>query len=353
MVCELEEEKYGNEPVGPAKRCHRQARDAAMRLEACDKGVGTDGTTIGSRIEEAAGFLARSGRHGAPSRTAKPRPLRSRLRRVVYPLILAVAMALSGPIVGSASAGSSSAAPERSGVSAAVFDQTHSAWTAVLIRYVYEGRVDYAGLKKNGQGELASYLRSLQAVDRPHYQQWSRGQKLAFWINAYNAFTIRLILDHYPLDSIQSIGLLPGAAFRTSFIELPAFRPGEISLNDIEHEILRKQFQEPRIHFAIVCASKGCPQLRSEAYRSEDIDRQLDAAARGFVQDPTRNHFNPSTRTLSLSSIFNWFREDFEAQAGSLPAFVAGYAAPSVAAVAEAQDVRIEFLDYDWSLNGR
>ncbi|MBI2841419.1 MAG: DUF547 domain-containing protein [Acidobacteria bacterium] len=259
------------------------------------------------------------------------------------PFILAMTMASICLVGGSASASGSSPA----------FDHTHSAWTAVLSRYVQDGRVDYAGLKNKGQGELSVYLRSLQSVDHPQYQQWSRDQKLAFWVNAYNAFTIRLILDHYPLDSIQSIGLLPGAAFRTSFIEMPAFRSDKISLNDIEHEILRKQFQEPRIHFAIVCASKGCPQLRSESYRPNDIDRQLDAAARVFVQDTARNHFDAATRTLSLSSIFKWFREDFETQAGSLPAFVARYAAPPVAAAVEAKDVRVEFLDYDWSLNGR
>ncbi|MEW6364749.1 MAG: DUF547 domain-containing protein [Acidobacteriota bacterium] len=185
------------------------------------------------------------------------------------------------------------------------------------------------------------------------YEKWSREQKLAFWINAYNASTLQLMLDHYPVHSIQSIGMLPGAAFQTSFIELPALRSEMMSLNDIEHEILRKTFREPRIHFAIVCASRGCPRLRLEAYRAADLDRQLDDAARSFIRDIGRNRLDQTTRTLYLSSIFKRSREDFEAAAGTIPAFVARYADPAVASAVHAGNINIEFLDYDWSLNGR
>jgi len=239
------------------------------------------------------------------------------------------------------------------GDTCALFDQDHAAWTRLLRRYVRAGVVDYAGLRRGGEAELDGYLRSLQSVCRGHYDTWSRRQKLAVWVNAYNAYTIRLILNHYPLASIREIGLLPGAAFRTDFIPMEKLRGDTISLNVIENEILRKEFREPRIHFAIVCASTSCPALRTDAYRAAELDRQFDDAARGFLRDPTRNRFDAATNTLRLSSIFDWFREDFEGAAGSLQAFVARYAEPPTARAVGAGGLRVEFLDYDWSLNGR
>ena len=192
---------------------------------------------------------------------------------------------------------------------------------------------------------------ALSAVS-PAQSGWTREQRLAFWINAYNAFTIRLVLDHYPLSSIRSIGFLPLAAFRTKFIPLGAGRT-RMSLNDIENKILRQQFQDARIHFAIVCASKSCPTLRSEAYRSSALDQQLDEAARAFLDDPSKNRWEPVSRTLYLSSIFTWFRDDFEREAKTLPAFVGRYLRQSDRAALDSGNVRVVFLDYDWSLNGR
>lgn len=235
--------------------------------------------------------------------------------------------------------------------SCAHFDHDHSAWTALLQRYVRNGFVDYAGLKKNGQADLDTYLRALESC-RGQDDSWTREQQLAYWINAYNAYTVQLILTHYPLKSIRSIGLLPGAAFRDGFIPLEGVQGKTLSLNDIEHEILRKRFQEPRIHFAIVCASKSCPALRSEANRAKDLRSQLDDAARTFIQDSSKNRFDPGSRTLYLSSIFQWFREDFERAVETLPEFVARYADESTARALRG-GVRVEFLDYDWSLNGR
>jgi hypothetical protein len=129
---------------------------------------------------------------------------------------------------------------------------------------------------------------------------------------------------------------------------MPGLKGGSVSLDDIENGTLRADFREPRIHFALVCASRSCPALRGEAYRAADLDRQLDEQARAFLADPTKNRFDPATNTLHLSSIFKWFRADFEAAAGSLPAYVGGYLSDPRAA---APGVRIEFLDYDWSLN--
>src|SRR5262249_10247076 len=132
------------------------------------------------------------------------------------------------------------------------------------------------------------------------------------------------------------------------FIPMPGLKGGTVSLDDIENGTLRADFREPRIHFALVCASRSCPMLRGEAYRATDLDRELDDQARVFLADSTKHRFDPATDTLYLSSIFKWFRADFEAAAGSLPAYVTRYLNdPRVTA----PGVRIEFLDYDWSLN--
>jgi hypothetical protein len=227
-------------------------------------------------------------------------------------------------------------------------DHDHVTWNAILGRWVRGGDVAYAALQREGRTSLWRYLDELSATCAQHYERWSREQRLAFWINAYNAFTVELILDHYPVESIRRIGWLPGAAFRKAFIPMAGLRGGEVSLNDIEHRTLRADFREPRIHFALVCASRSCPPLRGEAYRASNLDRQLDDQARTFLRDTSKNRFDPATSTLSLSRIFDWFRADFEAAAGSLPAYVARYMDdPRVSR----PDVEVEFLEYDWSLN--
>lgn len=261
-----------------------------------------------------------------------------------------VAMAASWRL---GSPGAASADTAADGDSCALFDHEHTGWTAVLGGYVRGGFVDYAGLRKRGAADFRAYLWSVGSVCRGHYDMWTRAQKLAFWINAYNAYTVKLILDHYPLDSVRSIGLLPGAAFRDGFISLPKLGRPRLSLNDIEHEILRAELREPRIHFAIVCASQSCPALRSEAYRAPALEEQLEDATRTFVRDGSKNRFDPASRTLRLSAIFDWFHEDFERAAGTVPAFVARYADATTASALRAGAVRVEFLDYDWSLNGR
>lgn len=231
------------------------------------------------------------------------------------------------------------------------FDHEHRSWTEILTQYVREGSVDYRGLADHGQVALNAYLSALSAAS-PAESGWAREERLAFWINAYNAFTIRLILDHYPLPSIRAIGFLPLAAFRTKFIPLGAAH-ASISLNVIENEILRKRFRDPRVHFAIVCASKSCPALRSEAYASTVLDQQLDEVTRAFLDNPSKNRWEPASRTLYLSSIFKWFRDDFEREGKTLPSFVGRYLRQPDAAALDSGRVRVVFLDYDWSLNGR
>ncbi len=223
----------------------------------------------------------------------------------------------------------------------------------MLRRYVHDGLVDYEGLKRQGVAELNNYLATLSSVCAADERAANRDERLAFWINAYNAFTVKLILDHYPVRSIRSIGLLPLAAFKKKFIPMSGLGKGDLSLDEIENDILRKELGEPRIHFAIVCASKSCAKLRSQAYRADAVNLQLEQAARDFVQDSSKNRYDAAKRTFYASSIFKWFPADFERANGSLAAFIGQYAQPDVAAALKQDDVRIEFLDYDWSLNGK
>ena len=229
-------------------------------------------------------------------------------------------------------------------------DQTHAQWSAILGRWVVDGRVDYRGLRGESDPALLTYLASLSGACGPDYERWTRAERIAFWINAYNAFTVRLILDHYPIASIRKIGWLPGAAFREKFIPMEGLKGGSISLDDIENGTLRSALREPRIHFALVCASRSCPPLRGEAYRGADLDRQLDDQARTFLHDPAKNRVDAAAKTLYLSSIFQWFRGDFESAAGSLPSYVARYLDDGTGHLS---DFDIKFLDYDWSLNDR
>jgi hypothetical protein len=216
------------------------------------------------------------------------------------------------------------------------FDQQHAAWTSLLRRYLHAGEVDYGRLKQN-EGELDWYLRQLASVKPEEFEAFSREDRLAFRINAYNAYTVRMILDHYPVSSIRKIGLLPGSAFRSSFIPLLG---ATVSLSDVEDSL--RAMGDPRIHFAIVCASRSCPELRGEAYRGADLDPQLEDAARRFLEDGRKNRHQGST--LQVSSIFKWYRDDFVRAGGSLERYLARYGL---------RGAQIEFLDYDWSLNGR
>lgn len=214
----------------------------------------------------------------------------------------------------------------------ATMEREHRAWSSLLRKYVRDGLVDYQSWKSQGVSDLNSYLATLSSICTAQERAASRAERLAFWVNAYNAFTIKLILDHYPIKSIRSIGLLPSAAFRSKFNSMPGLGKGDLSLDEIENDILRKELREPRIHFAIVCASKSCPKLRSEAYRAEAVDAQLEQAARDFIQDSSKNRYDASKRTFYASSVFKWFREDFERAKGSLAAFIGQYAQPELAA---------------------
>ena len=218
---------------------------------------------------------------------------------------------------------------------------SHRLFDEVLEAHVHDGRVNYPAIKTDGR--LKEYLDLLDRID-PNVL--STNEQLALWINAYNAYTIKGILDGY------SPGTLVG---RYQFFINRTYRIGgeTVNLYDLERKILIAQFHEPRIHFAIVCASLSCPKLQPWAYEGAQLDRQLDRVAIEFINDPTKNQFNRVTMVAYFSSIFDWFREDFEAQAGGLPVYAARYVQdPDLAHELKTTPYRVEFLDYDWSLNG-
>ncbi|MFM8313131.1 MAG: DUF547 domain-containing protein, partial [Deltaproteobacteria bacterium] len=172
-------------------------------------------------------------------------------------------------------------------------------------------------------------------------------EKLAFLINAYNALTIKWILQHYPVKSIKDTGGFLSSPWKKKFFKLFG---EEQSLDGIEHGILRKDFQEPRIHFAVVCASKGCPALKGEAYTAAKLEEQLESSARNFLRDSERNYYNAEENRFFLSKIFDWYGDDFKKKLGSVQAFIVPRMIPDTSTV-KIQESTLKYLDYDWSLN--
>ena len=234
------------------------------------------------------------------------------------------------------------------------FDHSHSRFDQLLQKVVVpvgaQSLVRYGEVKKN-PGLLNEYLKELESVDRQTYDSWNENQKIAFLINAYNALTIELILTKYPdLESIKDLGGFFSGPWKIKFFNLLGKKT---HLDHIEHGILRKQFTEPRIHFALVCASIGCPALQTHAFTADKLDAQLSDAAKQFLRDKDRNYYDTSSKTLALSSIFKWFDEDFEKTDGSVKAFVVPYLTDNKALQKEilSSSTKIKYLDYDWSLN--
>jgi hypothetical protein len=242
------------------------------------------------------------------------------------------------------------------------FDHGHRDLAAVLATHVNSGRVDYAGLHRN-RSVLDRYVGSLASVDEASLARFERGQQLAYWLNAYNAFVLATIVDHYPIRR----GSLAGLAFPSNSIwQIPGafkaqrFRAGgrRLSLDDIEHRVVRPTFRDPRVHVALVCAARSCPDLRGEPYRAAVLDVQLDEQARRFVADARKGVSFASDRDeVRVSSIFKWFGEDFaplgpgDAERGVLE-FIARYAANADAAARlRSGRLRVRYLDYDWTLN--
>lgn len=219
---------------------------------------------------------------------------------------------------------------------------SHRTFDELLRAHVVDGVVNYPGIMTDAR--FQAYLRQLDRVN-PNSLPTQR-DRLAFWINAYNAFAIKGILDGYSPMTLWG---------RYRYFIARDYQVGgeTINLYDLERKLLIPDFREPRIHFAIVCASSSCPKLQSWAYSADKLNQQFEESARGFINDPTRNQFDRQQKIARLSMIFQWFREDFEAHSGSLLNYVKRYVAdPDLARELETIRYRVEFLEYDWRLNG-
>jgi len=243
------------------------------------------------------------------------------------------------------------------------FDHRYAAYDGVLRSAVVPPRVDYAALMRN-RAALDAAAAALNGAGAVAERSWSRAERLAFWINAYNLFTLRAIVDHYPIRSHwftrqprNSIRQIDGVW--TTLKWQAAGRT--VTLDDIEHRILRPEFKDPRVHFAINCASISCPPLQAEPYRAAALDGQLDAAARRYLASP--EGLRVEGNLLRVSSIFQWYGDDFvDRFAGDRPhgadrvetairGVVIEFGPATAAAVARNPAARVTFLDYNWSLN--
>jgi hypothetical protein len=220
----------------------------------------------------------------------------------------------------------------------------HSAYDRLLKKYVNErGLVNYKGFKRD-EKELQRYLDLISK--NPPTDKWSKNEQMAYWINAYNAYTIQLVLKHYPIASIKDIGSKIQIPFVTTPWASKFFKIGdeEMSLDNIEHSILRKKFNEPRIHFALVCAARSCPRLRTEAYTADKLIAQLDDQGSDFLNNPAKNAITP--QKASLSKYFDWYKGDWKENNKSVDYWVNQYSKTKIN-----KDTPISYLDYNWALN--
>ncbi|MGL5017714.1 MAG: DUF547 domain-containing protein [Luteolibacter sp.] len=226
-------------------------------------------------------------------------------------------------------------------------DHTHAAFNAILAKHVKKELVDYAGLKKSS-APLNAYLDTLAAVPESAFNKWDKKQQMAFLINLYNAATLKLIVDHYPIKSIKDIGSALKGPWKHEIVRLF----GKIeTLDHIEHNLLRPKYEDPRVHFGVNCASIGCPPLRAEAFQASKLDAQLDEQARIFLRDTSKNRLDAKNKTLYLSKIFDWFKGDFTAESGTVEKFASNYVTDSDRKVIQQGGLTIKNTEYDWNLN--
>ena len=219
----------------------------------------------------------------------------------------------------------------------------NSVYAELLQKYVKNGFVDYRGLKNNEQ-KLDQYLKILEKTDP---SSLTRKEQFAFYINTYNAWTIKLILTKYPdVNSIKDLGSFFSSPWKKKIVRVNG---KVLTLDNIEHDILRPLFKDPRVHFAVNCASKSCPPLRAEPYQGSKLDRQLDEVTKAFINDSSRNKVEGDI--LWVSKIFSWYGEDFN---GGIEGFFLKYAQGALKEqITEKRgQLKIKYLDYDWSLNG-
>lgn len=256
-------------------------------------------------------------------------------------------------------AGGSETAPGRGTAHQADADATHPAtsgalyepWARVLARYVdAEGLVDYAGLQRDGMPDLRAFMESIAETDPASFA--SDAERMAFWINSYNAVVVWQVVERYPIDSVRDVGVLWG--FVGGFFKREYRVAGrDMSADDIEHGTLRADYDDARIHWALVCAAFGCPRLLPRPYLAEDLDDVLTARSYEFLAQPRGLQLDRDARTLYLSSYFDWYEDDFEKESGSVIDYVLRYAPADAAEFIRANrdDLTVRIMDYDWTLN--
>ena len=248
-------------------------------------------------------------------------------------------------------------------VATAEFDHQYATLADLLRSHIRGARVDYAGLKA-GRSRLDAVAAAFAAPDANPEPQWSREQRMAFWINAYNVFTLQAIVDHYPIQS-RWLTIGPRNSIRQidgvwTTLSWPA-AGRRVTLDDIEHRILRPVFGDARIHFAVNCASVSCPPLAEQPYRAATLDAQLDAAGRRYLSSAEGLQVNGTV--IAVSSLFKWYGDDFIARYASkhpgtraareraILGAVSVFGPASTATALATPSVSLRFLDYDWSLN--
>jgi len=242
-------------------------------------------------------------------------------------------------------------------------------YAVVLRNHVNEeGLVHYKNLKANRQ-PLDKFVQSLADLESARYEAWKPADQLAFWINAYNALTLKALIDHYPIQASlfrslrfpqNSIRQIPGVWNQLKFKVMGRL----MTLDQIEHHVIRQQFDDPRIHMALVCAAKGCPALRNEPYRGDRLDSQLEDQVTKFVRSPSQFRVDREKKIIDLSKILDWYGRDFEpkyADPARFPGrsrtesavlnFLSRYVEGGIRNLLQDETCRIRYLDYDWSLN--
>ncbi len=232
--------------------------------------------------------------------------------------------------------------------------EAHGLFTAILRDYVSDGRVNYKDLCQDER--LQAYIEQLAATNPDTIT--TEKAKLAFWINAYNAYTLKVICDHYPVKSINDLhtgGLIIGTLLKRTIWDKPfvIINNTKTTLNTIEHKIIRRRFRDPRIHFALVCAAQSCPPLRSEAYEGTRLDEQLDDQGKKFFSQKSKNYFELDKMTAHLSKILDWYGKDFGNNKEEVLLYIARFLSDDLAAAIKTNPKKwkIKYTKYDWNLN--
>jgi len=221
-------------------------------------------------------------------------------------------------------------------------NDSNQLYEKILNSYVKDGLVDYSRLKSNPKN-LNKYLDQTSSTSKQTFDEWNKNEQLAFLINLYNAQTLDLVANNYPVKSIKDIASDSRGPWEQPIVTLFG---DKITLNALEREVIRKNYPDPRVHFALVCAALGCPALSNTPYQAATLENQLDQQTKAFLADSDKNSIDTEQKILKLSPIFDWYKEDFIAKSGSVLEFVKPYFGNQIN-----NEFKIEYTHYDWSLN--